>query len=970
MTQPIPNNNVNANSVQATNVVAGYQHISNHYYSNGGQERDKARLDEQITSYLKWLRESCGRITLRGIERAGGGPVVELDLDTVYVPLEASVHVSPEDHGLLSRVGNVLKRFKRDKDDEGAALGGHSDTYGLELNRLLALSNRIVVTGGPGCGKTTVLLHMAWALAASLLDTQNDAAKTRLGIEDPALPLPILVPLASFARHRRNLPPTAPAEERTLGKFISSYLIGKDSGIDLPGDFFSRLLGTGQNVILLLDGLDEVANENERALVRESVESLMSGKEQLRAIVTCRTIAYKSQGTALGASFKEVMVKPIDYKLHVTPMVQQAYGCIFPSDEGQRSARTADLLHGITQLEQDRRARLGDDALMLVDTPLMVRLLLIVHYNERKLPDERAKLFEKAINALIQVDYGREEEVRQTLAANWEMRREMSQHLAFHMHQQGRDQGREIDEPVLKASLKSEPEFLSHIDDFLSHIRNRGGLLEERDGAYRFIHLAFQEFLAARYLREVKGGEGLPAIVQFLEEDKLSASWWREPILLLAGYMSGTAPKNAREFLRRLTQAGRTPDDQLAAAELAGMAALEWKDSGDVLRQELLARLESLIEDTPSMTRASPGARVRAGRTLGRLGDPRHYVTEVDAMRFCRVPRGRFAMGSAKDNKDAWDNEKPAQMDFMIDYDYLIGQHPASNAQFEQFVREEGYANPRWWAVARQAGVWEAGQVKRRVYYYEDEAQKKWGERYEAGDRPKRFGEPFDLPNHPVVGITWYEALAFCDWLTARWRDMGQLKQNQRVRLPNEPEWEKAARGGDVLPLDLPVAATVAEWPTQPTHWRKAMPMLRQYPYGDAFDANAANTEATQINTTSALGVFPVGIGPYGCYDMSGNVLEWTSSAYGSRTLKDGKLNTDLKYGYPYRAEDGRENLYLDRDMARAVRGGSWSNSARDARCACRGWLTPDYRNYDLGVRIVVSPISSLTPLGPVASGR
>ena len=194
------------------------------------------------------------------------------------------------------------------------------------------------------------------------------------------------------------------------------------------------------------------------------------------------------------------------------------------------------------------------------------------------------------------------------------------------------------------------------------------------------------------------------------------------------------------------------------------------------------------------------------------------------------MPRGRFALGSTKDDKDVFDdvfdNEKPAQMDFMIDYDYLIGQHPASNAQFEQFVREEGYANPRWWAVARQAGVWEAGQVKRRVYYYEDEAQKKWGERYEAGDRPKRFGEPFDLPNHPVVGITWYEALAFCDWLTARWRDMGQLKQNQRVRLPNEPEWEKAARGGDVLPLDLPVAATVAEWPTQPTHWRKAMPML------------------------------------------------------------------------------------------------------------------------------------------------
>ncbi len=953
-------NALNASGIQATNVVAGYQHISQHYYSNGGQERDKARLDEQIISYLRWLRESCGRITLRGIERAGGGPVVELDLDTVYVPLEAHVQVSSTERGLLDRVGKVLKRFKRDKGvaDDGVALDGHND-YALELNRLLALGNRIVVTGGPGCGKTTVLLHMAWALAASLLDAQNDVAKTRLGIEAGELPLPILVPLASFARHRRNVPPTAPADERTLSKFISSYLIGKDSGIDLPGDFFSRLLGTGQNVILLLDGLDEVANENERALVRESVESLMAGKEQLRAIVTCRTIAYKSQGTALGANFKEVMVRPIDYEQHVTPMVQQAYGCIFPSDEAQRTARTADLLRGITQLERDRRARLGDDALMLVDTPLMVRLLLIVHYNERKLPDERAKLFEKAINALIQVDYGREEEVRQTLAANWEMRREISQHLAFHMHQQGRDQGREIDEPVLKATLKSEPEFQPHIDDFLSHIRNRGGLLEERDGAYRFIHLAFQEFLAARYLREVKGGEGLPAIVQFLEKDKLSASWWREPILLLAGYMAGNAPKNARDFLRLLTRAGRTPDDQLAAAELAGMAALEWKDSGDALRQELVNRLVSLIEDATTMTAATPMARVRAGRTLGKLGDSRAHVTEIDAMRFCRVPRGRFAMGSTKDDKDAQDDEKPAQTDYLLDYDYLIGQHPISNAQFEEFVRDEGYDNPRWWAVARQVGVWEAGTVKRRVYFYEDDANKRIAERFETGNRPRNFGEPFDLPNHPVVGITWYEALAFCDWLTARWRDAGLLKQNQRVRLPNEPEWEKAARGGDMLPQDGPIVATLGDWQTRSSAWRKASPTLRHYPYGDTFDATIANTKATEIGSTSALGVFPAGISPYGCHDLSGNVLEWTSSAYGPRTLKDGKLNTELKYGYPYRADDGRENLYLDTDMAHAVRGGSWIRDERNARCAVRGGFTPDYWDFNLGVRIVVSPISS-----------
>jgi formylglycine-generating enzyme required for sulfatase activity len=120
-----------------------------------------------------------------------------------------------------------------------------------------------------------------------------------------------------------------------------------------------------------------------------------------------------------------------------------------------------------------------------------VRLLLIVHMNNRRLPDERADLFDKAINALLQVDYGREEGDIRELSTDWKPFRDMAQHLALHMHRQGPDQGREIEEPGLKAALRQEAQFAPRVDDFLGHARQRGSVLEERDGAYRFIHLGF-----------------------------------------------------------------------------------------------------------------------------------------------------------------------------------------------------------------------------------------------------------------------------------------------------------------------------------------------------------------------------------------------------------------------------------------------------------------------------------------------
>jgi predicted NACHT family NTPase len=402
-----------------------------------------------------------------------------------------------------------------------------------------------------------------------------------------------------------------------------------------------RLLNEGRDVLLLLDGLDEVANEGERAEVRQSVENLVAGRDAMRVVVTCRTIAYRSGSTALGADFREIVVQALDHEQHIAPMVRQAYACIHPQDPVRRLERADDLLTGIRRLEADRRRRLGENAAALVDSPLMVRLLLIVHLNNRALPEQRADLFDKAINALLQVDYGYDESDKRELSADWTLYRDMAQQLAFRMHQQGADQGREIEEPALRAILCAEAEFRPHLDDFVRHARQRGSVLEERDGAYRFLHLALQEFLVARYLSEVIGRDSREAMLSFLAE-RLEDPWWREPILLLAGYQATHAARSAREFLRALTASGSVADAQFSAAELAATAAIEWRESGEPLRAECARRIVSLLGDADALATSRPTVRARAGDRLAQLGDPRFdpqrfYLPADEMLGFVRI---------------------------------------------------------------------------------------------------------------------------------------------------------------------------------------------------------------------------------------------------------------------------------------------------------------------------------------------
>jgi formylglycine-generating enzyme required for sulfatase activity len=230
--------------------------------------------------------------------------------------------------------------------------------------------------------------------------------------------------------------------------------------------------------------------------------------------------------------------------------------------------------------------------------------------------------------------------------------------------------------------------------------------------------------------------------------------------------------------------------------------------------------------------------RAIAGQSLAVLGDPRPGVgLRADGLpdiAWCEIPAGSFLMGD--DKQEAL----PA---------YKISRYPVTNAQFWAFVEDQGYQEAGYWAEAIEKGEWSEGQYKG---CYDPEAR----------IEPVGFGLPFNLANHPVVGITWYEAMAFCRWLSAR--------LGEQVTLPSESQWEKAARGTDG----------------------------RIYPWGDEADPNRANYDDTRLGSTSAVGCFPNGESPYHCLDMSGNVWEWCADWYDEkkktrRVVRGGSWHSD-----------------------------------------------------------------------------
>lgn len=206
------------------------------------------------------------------------------------------------------------------------------------------------------------------------------------------------------------------------------------------------------------------------------------------------------------------------------------------------------------------------------------------------------------------------------------------------------------------------------------------------------------------------------------------------------------------------------------------------------------------------------------------------------------IPAGDFLMGSTEViDKDADPDEYPQHRLNLSGY--YLAKTPITNAQFREFVQAKGYET-----TVEQQGLAHIGT--------EDD---QWKQCKEANwQHPSGLKSNIvDKDHHPVVQVSWYDAIAYCRWLA---EITGKL-----YYLPSEAEWEKGARGTDG----------------------------RIYPWANEWDDNCCNAGKSGPGDTSPVGSYPNGASPYGLLDMAGNVWEWTRSLWGEK-------RGEPEYKYPY----------------------------------------------------------------------
>ncbi len=285
-------------------------------------------------------------------------------------------------------------------------------------------------------------------------------------------------------------------------------------------------------------------------------------------------------------------------------------------------------------------------------------------------------------------------------------------------------------------------------------------------------------------------------------------------------------------------------------------------------------------------------------------GDNEQEITNSIGMQLKLIPAGEFMMGSPEDEADRSDDEGP-QHKVRITKPFYIGIHEVTKGQFARFVADQSYKTE---PERDGEGGWGYNESKNKF----------------EGRDPKYTWKNTGFTqtdDHPVVNVTWNDAVAYCEWLSS--------KEGKKYRLPTEAEWEYACRAGTTTAYqtgnDVEQLATI----------------------GNVADgtAKAKFSDWTAINARDGY-VFSAPAGrfkpnAFGLYDMHGNVWEWCTDEYDSEAYK--------------KRSSGIEDPIVDTGSgsSRVLRGGSWRRNATRVRSSSRHLGTPVRRDHDNGFRVV-----------------
>ena len=852
--------------------------------------------ESALGRYLQHVISRNRYLQLQGIR--SGGKLVSIELDQIYVTLRATREraISVEDEWLKTEAAFAPGELHRGREGARASTRASTrvgtETVTVSVNEALATHERLVVLGDPGSGKTTLLRYLALLYARDIAERAT-LVRDKLGVAETQR-WPILLPLRQIGAFLRKQDDDGTEGHQLLLDFLFKSL--RNERLDLPRDFFDAAFKCGEAVIML-DGLDEVADPDLRRRVARLVEDFTRAYPQCRYIVTSRIVGYTG-AARLGEQYATTTVRDFTladverFLTHWHRLV--AVGQLGPGESAEVYAadQTQQLLNAITANERVRE---------LAINPLMLTVIAMVHRDRVKLPDRRAELYAEAIDVLL----GKWEEAKglqpdalilDNRPFDTGDRRVMLQQIALRMHERqlkevAAEELRRWLGELFRATAGDERAAARAVDRFLNVIEERTGLLTARgEGVYAFSHLTFQEYLAALAIatRDDYVAYTLPHVPD---------AWWREVILLEAGYFSTQGPERTTKLIRAIADLKEEQEpyhNLVLAAEClrdVGEGRVQGALANEVqqrlradleldMTQEIARRRQEVEAKRASQRRglfskAKPIAELDESKVLRELIQRKAVATEAlvragsgywkmphGEPEWITIPAGEFWMGEVPDLHKV--NVK----------DFGIARVPITNAQYLLYVQATQHAVPKDWEE----------------------------------NRPPKGKE-----SHPVVNVTWDDALAYCAWLSE--------VTHKQITLPSEAEWEKAARGG-----------------LSPARSGGDREGARAYPWGDMFEATRCNSDALGIGDTTPVGIFLNGASPYGVLDLSGNVWEWTRSLYAS---------------YPYNPRDGRENLQSRE--GRVLRGGAFGLDGRFGRCAYRNWDDPSSGLRNFGFRICVA---------------
>jgi formylglycine-generating enzyme required for sulfatase activity len=764
---------------------------------------------------------------------------------------------------------------------------------------------KMILLGEPGGGKTTFVRYLSHCLSGYQCGDRG-LEKKLLGEGWPREKLD-LVPVPVILRDLEawlGKDPKPTAEKAAL--FID-YLAHVLKEWNLVGfeDRLAELIRKGRAVIFL-DGLDEVVTDPKtRKRVISMIKALPDVIGAGSIMVTCRVLSFKEDETLhLGADWRSGELDQFTDK-QVDRFLMAWFQC-------RKDCRLEAVPDNVCRELQQAVRRPGLKE--LYRKPLLLTVMAIVHTKKGRLPEASVQLYEEIVDILLsRWDQKKSDDDAKGLPKLTDLLDEAKtdttkllkalSRVTFNAHKQygegniDSDDGQQtaqISAAALKTALKSlHPDYKQHPatgedDKWAARVvylmKYRAGLLIERtDGFFYFPHRIFQEYLAAYHLTS---GDFVNTVLG-LQVDRQA---WRVVVLLAVDrqvqiFGNNFLPLQLAQKLLQKAGAASLDDSHGRYAWLAGECLLKIgvKETLDeAFGSQTIAKTKTALENIFQQERLSPRERAEAADVLGALDDTRAGVGVKDGLldiEWHPISKGPFLMGSdPKQDNEAREDEHPQFKCSLIHRDFQISRYPITVGQYRCFIDTGGYGQKKFWTKAG------------------------WQWRCD-GDilKPVAYSGVFGLPNHPQVGVSWYEAVAFCNWLS------DQL--GKRIGLPTEAQWERAARHTDG----------------------------RIYPWRHEYQAGCCNVNDAGIDSTSAVGIFPVDTAECGAMDMAGNVWEWCCSKW--------QENYD---DYEKSVDDD-----LEGDDTRVLRGGCWGGSRGVARCADRLRDRPSDRDGSVGFRCV-----------------